>query len=554
MLLEINIRNFTIIDTLNIEFDQGLSVLTGETGAGKSIWVDAIDYALGARADNKLIRHGENRCEIGLSFDLTKQTQAMSWLIENNYDDNQECIIRRIISKDSNSKATINGRPCPLQLLRQLGALLLNIHGQHDNQALLKQNEQQVQLDRYAQNSELLDALETVYSQWRQATNSINELTTQQANREAELSLWRYQLDELITLNLQENEWQQLSEEHQQLHNAKELITQINEAVNLAADNEEISATQLVQEAIHQLNEIRFNDPQINNIKELLNTAAVHLQEAQQELHHYRDHLDLSPENLEAVETRLSKLHDCARKHHIHPENLLELQNSLSSKMQQLENIDNQLDALIKLKEQQEKRYETLANELTDRRKNAAKKLSIDITKSIQDLGIAGGQFQIKLENQASKLHPTGKEKIIFEVSTNPGHPFQPLSKIVSGGELSRISLALQVMTSQRYQTTTLIFDEVDTGIGGKTAETVGQLLRQLGENGQVLCVTHLAQVAAQGHHHYKITKTSQADKTFTDVKKLDKKMRVQELARMLSGSKISSETLAHAEQLLVSN
>lgn len=552
MLTHIHIQNFTIIESLTLDFENSLSILTGETGAGKSIWVDAVSYALGARADSSVIRHGQLRCEIALCFDLSNNPKAQAWLCENDYDDDGECLIRRIIAVDSPSRASINGHPCPLQLLRELGALLLNIHGQHENQVLLKRAAQQQRLDAFADNEKLLNDIGLIYQKWKSTQNELEQIRAQVKNRDAELNLLRYQSEELENLQLKENEWDTLSYQHQQMHNAKDLITQLNEAIELTVDDEGTSASQMLQQAIHQLNSICFNDPKIKAAKELLNTAAIHLQEAGNELSQYRNHLDLSPENLTTIEERLTKIHDLARKHHTNPENLIDVQRSLSQKLQQLENVDVHLETLGQALEQHEKQYQKLAEKLTSSRKRAIKVLEKAITQSIQLLGIEGGLFRIQLGKREESLHPEGNEKLLFEVSTNPGQPFQPLTKIVSGGELSRISLALQVLTAKKDHTPTMIFDEVDTGIGGKTAETVGQLLRQLGKTTQVLCITHLAQVAAQGHHHYKIIKASAEKTTTTSVKKLNEKERINELARMLSGSKITKQTLAHASELLV--
>ncbi|MCB1827372.1 MAG: DNA repair protein RecN, partial [Coxiellaceae bacterium] len=456
MLTHIHIKNFTIIDSLTLDFQHGLSVLTGETGAGKSIWVDAVNYALGARADNSVIRHGETRCEITLCFDVSQLKQAQQWLNENDYNEEGECYIRRVIAKSNPSRATINGRPCPLQLLRELGSLLLNIHGQHENQALLKRNAQQQRIDTFAGNENLLLEIGTLYQHWKSTHDDIEQLRAQAANRDAELNLLRYQSEELENLALKENEWAELSKQHQQLHNAKDLITQLNQAIELTIENEDYSASQLLHQAIQQLNAIQFDDPQIKAAKELLNTAAIHLQEAGDELYQYRDHLDLSPENLAAVEERLTKIHDLARKHHINPESLIDIQKSLAEKLQTLENVDVRLETLEQALKQHEKQYQKLADQLTASRKKAIKTLEKSITESIQTLGIEGGGFRIALEKQDAPIHPDGQERLSFEVCTNPGQPFQALTKVVSGGELSRISLALQVLTAKKDHTPTM--------------------------------------------------------------------------------------------------
>jgi len=551
MLTHIHIQNFTIVHSLSLDFQNGLSVLTGETGAGKSIWIEAVALALGARADNNVIRHGQTRCEITLCFDLKDQPNAQAWLKENDYDAEDECIIRRILNREGPSRASINGRPCPLSQLRELADLTLNIHGQHEHQTLLKREVQQNRLDTFAKHEALLDKTQQLYQQWHKAEKQLNILKQQAENRDAEITLLRYQLDELTTTNLKENEWTELSHQHQQLHNASELITQLNDAIAYTVENEETSAIQLLQQAIDTLNDIKLDDVQINAARELLNTAVIHLQEAGNELHQYRNNLDLSPETLSQVEQRLSSLHELARKHHVNPENLNKTQASIEQQLQQLENVETHIETLQQAQENALSQYKKIAEKLTQSRKKVAKKLDKSITQSIQELGIEGGLFRVNFERCDNPINPYGDEKVLFEVSTNPGQPFQALHKVVSGGELSRISLSLQVLTSQKENTPTLIFDEVDTGIGGKTAEIVGKLLRQLGEHAQVLCITHLPQVAAQGHHHYKVAKSTDGNSTSTQVAQLSEKDRVNELARMLSGSKITEQTLAHANELL---
>lgn len=310
----------------------------------------------------------------------------------------------------------------------------------------------------------------------------------------------------------------------------------------------------LLQNAIDRLNAIKLKDPQMDAAKELLNTAAVHLQEASDTLFQYRNTLEENPDTLATIEQRITAIYDLARKHHVKPENLAEKQKSIEEKLQQLENVDQHLETLQATQVKLLAQYKKIAENLSKGRQKVAKKLDSTITKSMQDLGIAGGLFRVQFEMREESMHPLGNEKIQFEVITNPGQPFQSLSKVVSGGELSRISLALQVMTSEKVNTPTLIFDEVDTGIGGKTAEIVGKLLQRLGQHAQVLCITHLPQVAAQGHHHYKVTKTNDGNSTTTQVHMLSEKDRVNELARMLGGSKITKQTLAHAKELVIEN
>lgn len=552
MLTHIYIKNYTIVKSLNLDLQDGLNVLTGETGAGKSIIVDAVSLALGARADANAIYPDENSCDISLCFDISNHPPAKRWLQEQQFDSEEECIIRRSLNRDGRSRSTINGHPCTLYLTREFGELILNIHSQHQHQSLLKREMQQLQLDTFAHHEEVLMKINQLHQQWQKISKELATLKQRNEDRNHQLELLQYQLEELNALNLQENEWHHLTQQHQQLHNAKDLIDNLNQAIALTMQNENTSASLLLQQAIDRINEIKTEDPPLTAIKELLNSAAIHLQEAGEELSHYRDHLDLSPENLTTIEQRITTIHDLARKHHVNPADLSDVKKSLAQEIKTLENIETQLIELQRFRSQILDQYQTIANQLSQSRLKAAKILEKQITQQMQRLNIHGGQFKVQLQKTEEIITPYGNEKIIFMVCTNPGQGFLPLQKVVSGGELSRISLALQVITAQKEGKPTLIFDEVDTGIGGKTAEIVGQLLRELGEKVQVLCITHLPQVSAQGHHHFKIEKTIDKKSVSTTIYPLNKKERIDELARMLSGSKITEQMLAHAEKMLI--
>lgn len=551
MLTHIHIQNFTIVKSLSLDFQAGLNILTGETGAGKSIWVDAVGLALGDRADNNAIRHGEDRCDITLCFDISKNTPAKHWLKTHEFEADGECILRRTLSRNASSRATINGTPCPLQLLKQFSTLVLDAHSQHQHQTLLKRDAQRHKLDAFAGNEKLIDQIAAIYSEWRVNQTELDVLNAKAGNADAELTLLRYQLDELVKCSIQDNEWKTLSQKHQQLHNAKALMSQLNNAINITVENESASASHLLQQALMDLEAIKTDDPVIKSARELLNTAAIHLQEAGNELTHYRDHLDLSPENLAAIETRLSLMHDLARKHHIDPSELSSVEKSLSKRIHDLEQVDVLIAEIEAKQTALTSSYQTIAKKLSAAREKAAKTLNKKITAHIRALGIEGGVFRIALNPQNESISLTGNEQIEFEVITNPGQAFQPMQKVVSGGELSRISLALQVMTAQKNNTPTLIFDEVDVGIGGKTADVVGDLLRELSDKTQVLCITHLPQVAARGHHHFKAEKTVGKKEANTNIRLLSHEERVEEIARMLGGAKITKQVVAHAEEIL---
>lgn len=553
MLVHIDIQNFLLVEQLSLDFTQGLHVLTGETGAGKSIWVDAIVLALGGRADPTLIRAGQARCDITLSFDCRQIPAASNWLKDHQLDQEQpECLIRRTIQQDGPSRSTINGTPCPLHLIREFSELVLTVHGQHQQQNLLRTDGQQEQLDRFGQHDLLLQKIHQLYQRWQAQALQIKTLEASLANRHSEMELLRYQQQELEQANLKEGEWQDLNERHKQLHHAVLWRQQLQQASHLISDDDSHAAIHQVYRALHTLQGIKTDHPQLTAIQRLLNEAAIQLQEADKELSDYSSHLQENPEKLTEIEQRLNLLHSLARKHHVTPQTLFDVQQQLTAKMAGMETAEIELQKLTTAQSQLLTTYQELAAELSSRRQHAAQILNKQVSEWMQQLGMQGGRFEIHLEKNTEIIHPLGQEKIRFLVSTNPGQDFQPLQKVASGGELSRLHLALQVITAQKEQIPTLIFDEVDVGIGGSTAATVGKLLRQLGEKTQVLCITHLPQVAAYGHHHYKVSKHIRKKTTVSEITLLDTPARTTELARMLSGETITEQTLSHARQMLI--
>src|SRR3990167_6526031 len=479
MLNHIHIKNFIIVKSLSLDFQNGLHVLTGETGAGKSIWIDAIEIGLGGRADSNMIYPGEKTCDITLCFDLNNLTDAKKWLAANDLPNDNECIIRRIIDQDKSSRTTINGIPIPQQLVRTFSEYVLSIHGQHQHQRLLKSDDQRELLDRYANNSDLLLKIQTYYDEWKSIDREVQILKKQIQNKTSDLNLWQYQLEELENCAIQENEYEKLFTQFQQLHHAKQFSTTLHEALLLLENENSPAANNLTHQSLQHLNTIRTDDSKIENIRSLLQTATIHLDEARDALQQYCNTIDFSGEQLEKIEKRLSLLQDIARKHHIDPTQLTDIENSLRQKILLLEKSDETITDL--------------------KRQKAAKKLCVAITDQMQQLGMNGGKFDIQLQTNESPISNIGSEKIHFLIATNPGQTPHDLSQIVSGGELSRLSLIIQVLTAEQKNTPTLIFDEVDSGVGGKTADLVGKLLRQLSNNAQVLCVTHLPQVAANG-------------------------------------------------------
>lgn len=553
MLSHIQIQNFTIIDEVAVDLNSGMTVVTGETGAGKSILIDALTLALGGRADNKVIRKGTQRCDITATFNINHISAAQNWLKEHElFSDDEECILRRIINADGPSRCFINGQPVPLQQLREIGDLLVDIHGQHEHQSLLKRDAQRNLLDDYAGNTELLRKIQALYQQWRNASQEYSDLLTRTQDQTTRGEFLRYQIQELTQLNLTLDELNTLDHEHRHLANMGQLIDSCQYALNYLDENDATNALNLLQQAQHALLPLKQFDEKLFSCTDLLDGALIQAQEAAGELRHYIDKLELNPQRLQEIEQRLADIHEIARKHRTQPKELPDLLEKFTHELNQLDNSDTYLQTLKDNIQLLEKEYLELAAQLSNSRKKTAKKLAQLVQKTMQQLGMPGGQFEIILENnKEERFTPAGLERIEFLVCANPGQSLQPLAKVASGGELSRISLAIQVITAQSNVTPTLIFDEVDVGIGGSTAAIVGKLLRELGSNAQVLCVTHLPQVAAQGNHHFQVNKSTEKNQTSTHIKLLSAEEKVQEIARMLGGMKITQQTLAHAKEML---
>lgn len=552
MLQHLSIRNFTIISALDLEFNRGMTVLTGETGAGKSILIDALLLTLGGRADSSIIQPGSERCTINASFNIQQLPAAQQWLQEHELASEQECLLRRIVNSDGRSRGFINDQAVTIQQLRELSNLLVSIHGQHEHQALLKPDKQRMLLDAYAGHHALCKQVSETYSRWREAQDQLAALQTQNQQRAARHELLSYQVQELNNLALEANECQQLDQEQRQLANTEQLLESYQTILNFLADNEEVNVLNLLNSAQTQLTHLQSLDNKLQNANELLNNTLIQAEELSNELRHYFDHLELNPERLQVVEQRLSAVHELARKHRVAPEELLDLQQRLAAELNQLENSDLLVQQLQQTISQLADAYQQVAKQLSQSRQQAAQRLAPLIETSIHELNMPGGRFKVEfIPNENAQFTSYGLERIEFHVSANPGQPVQPLAKVASGGELSRISLAIHVLTAQNDTTPTLIFDEVDVGIGGGTAEIVGRLLRTLASSTQVLCVTHLPQVAAQSHHHLQVGKTNTRDSTQTDVRVLDKNTKIQEIARMLGGVKITEQTLAHAREMV---
>lgn len=558
MLTHIHIRDFTIIDQLELDLDKGMTVLTGETGAGKSIIIDALNLALGNRADSGVVRHGCARTDISATFDISAITAAQAWLTEQEMDveDNSECVLRRTITNEGRSKGYINGSAVPIQSLQALGDTLVDIHGQHEHQSLLKNDMQRQLLDDYAGHASLLTQLATTYRRWKAVGAELDTLRSATQDRDTRFDMLRYQVHELETLALGENEVNALEEERTRLANSGRLLDTCQTALHNLYESDANDIFTVLGRTLSELEQLRTLDGRLSSACDLLNSAHVQIEESANELRHYRDTLDLDPARLTWVEQRLDTIHQLARKHRTAPITLAALLTTLQAELSTIEHSDEQLQHLQNQLSALANTYFEQARQLSASRTRAAHDFSAKVTGGMQPLGLAGARFDIALQPFTTNI-PTaiGMERVEFLVSTNPGQPLKPLSKVASGGELSRISLAIQVIAARSSHIPTLIFDEVDTGIGGGVAETVGRQLRTLGESHQVLCVTHLPQVAALGHHHLHVTKentrSGSTQGTTTRIRALTDTARNEEIARMLGGVEITAQTRAHAREMI---
>lgn len=530
-----------------------MTALTGETGAGKSILLGALGLLLGDRADAGSVRHGCERADLSASFDTRCLPRVTTWLKEQSLDhDEDECQLRRVIHREGRSRAFINGTAVPLQSLRTLGEWLVDIHGQHEHQSLMQRSAQRQLLDTHGRHQALLQQLQAAYKGWQEADQKIAALLGKDQDRDTRLEFLRFQFRELEELALQEGELENLHAEHKRLSNAEQLIETCQRNLDLLYNNDEQAVYNNISQALHDAHELAKFDASLNGICDCLNNALIQIQEAVDQVSDYQQRLELDPARLKSVEQRLDLIHAQARKHRVEADTLPVLARQLEAELTQLEHADEILNELEKQRDKAQASYLDLAKKLNRKRQQTAKKLGQSVTGAMQELGMEGGQFAISVtQHKEHKPGPHGLDQIDFLVSANPGQPTQPLTKVASGGELSRISLAIQVIAAQAVSIPTLIFDEIDTGVGGAVAETVGQQLQALGENRQVLCVTHLPQVASQAHQHLQVSKLTGNATTRTRIRKLEDQERIDEIARMLGGREITESTRKHAEEML---
>ena len=552
MLLNLNIIDLAVVKALDLDLEKGMSVLTGETGAGKSILLTALGLALGDRADSGYVRPECKRAEVNLEFDLADAPGAQQWLKENELDDEQHCLIRRIVNQDGRSKAYINNRPVTLQFLQELSEKLVEIHGQHAHLTLLNSDEQRRLLDAYAKNQNLLDQVNTCYKHWLLAHKELASLIKASVDQSEREELLRYQIEELQQLDLANFSYTALSEEHSKLANLGQILSTGQAQVDLLYENDSQSVNQMLSHSVSELTHIARFAPELTDICNLLSEAQIQTEEAAIQLRRFLESQEADPQRMEQLENQIGVIQSLSRKHHVTPDELPELVGKLEAELDGLTHSGERIETLKADTAQLLSQYHQLAAQLSEQRQKTGQKLQNQISAMIKELGMPQGEFLVDinaLDGDAPKLN--GKDKIEFLVSANPGLPPKPLAKVASGGELSRISLAIQVTTSNDKTTPTLIFDEVDSGIGGGVAEIVGQKLRSLSHNRQVMCVTHLPQVAAQAHHHLYVEKNNKTDITSSNVRLLTDEERVEEIARMLGGVTITANTLAHAKEML---
>ncbi len=556
MLAHLSVKNFAVVKELTVNLEDGMTAITGETGAGKSIAIDALSLCLGERADAGAVRREAAKAEIVAHFSLDDNPAAKRWLQDNELhdEDEQSCFIRRVISKEGRSKAFINGTPVSLQQLKSFGQFLIAIHGQNTHLQLLKEEYQRQLLDSFGNHATQLSEVSSAYRNWRSLQSELQDLQQQAQTREDRQQLLQYQVEELNDFALEDGEFSELETEHRRLSNGQNLLEQAQTSFYHLYESDDGNALSVIQTSIERLGELEVHDATLTPIIAMLNDAAIQVEEASGELRNYCDQLEIDPLRLQQVEARFSKAMELARKHAVAPEELYQLHQRLAAEYAALGEQESRLDDLLAAVEKAQTHYLEAARALSDLRQQSASALAGAIETQIKKMNMPHASMEITVEFDASrKPVATGLDAVQMRVSTNPGQPKDRLDKVVSGGELSRIGLAIQVIASDQHATPTMIFDEVDTGISGPTASIVGSLLRKLGKRSQVMCVTHLPQVAAQAHNQLFVTKLTDGESTETRMLPLTQQDRVDELARLLAGDKVTASAMANAKELLES-
>jgi DNA repair protein RecN (Recombination protein N) len=555
MLNHLSIRNLAVVKSLDIDFSNGLTTITGETGAGKSIAIDALGLCLGDRAEANMVRTTADKAEVSVSFDLSQLPNACAWLKEHDLDDQHDCLIRRVISAEGRSKAYINGTIVPLLQLKKIGQFLISIHGQHAHQQLLKSDVQMQVVDNFADHPKYLSAVATAYKQYFEAHKRYIGLQASQQQRADRRQLLEYQVKELDEFDILEDEFLDLEREHKKLSHSQTLLEQAQVSFHQLYDAEEFNALAAVQNSLDRIAELQDHDPALVPIVNLLSEASINIDEASQELRAYTEQLEIDPLKMQQVEARYSQALELARKHKILPETLYSYHQALANEFNELASDDSLLVSLATELEALKRNYLDAAIKLSESRKKTSKKLAKSVEQQIHMMNMQQACFSIEVMfSPEAKMTKSGLDTVVFRIATNLGQAADSLDRVVCGGVLSRIGLAVQVISSSNNQVPTMIFDEVDTGISGPTASVVGKLLRKLGQSTQVMCVTHLPQVAACGHNQMFVTKYTHNRTTETQMISLTKNERIDELARLLGGDQLTDSAIANAKELLSSH
>ena len=551
MLSQLVVQNFAIIDSLELDIKPEMTVITGETGAGKSIAIDALGLALGDRADPSMVKHGCKRSEIIASFDISQITEATEFLVGQEMDNDGVCILRRTISAEGGSRAYINGRPVPLHMIKTLSEKLIDIHSQHQHQSLLREETQRDLLDSFGQHQDLARQVKQNYHEYAQLKNQLKSINEAASERASRIDFLQFQINELESLNIEPDEWKTLDNEQKHLANSET----IQQAIDTSLDNldrNDSSVISQLERVRQQLSSIENYAPDIAPINAMIDSGLINITEAVNDLRQQQSDEQFDANHLDYIESRMASLLDTSRKHRCEPTQLLDTLAQLNDEIYPLLNTEENLSQLNQKISKALDTYKESAHALSKKREKAAIKLQTSCQKILKQLGMETSKLAFKLlPYSEGNFTQQGNEKVSFEISTNPGSPEKPLSKVASGGELSRISLAIQVVTANVTQIPTLVFDEVDVGIGGGVAEVVGKLLNDLGKNKQIVCITHQAQVAAQGQTHWLIEKQKTAKNVKTNIVNLDSDEREIEIARMIGGIKLTAATQQHAKEML---
>lgn len=551
MLLSITINNYTLVETLEIDFSRGTTAITGETGAGKSLILDALSMALGDRADTGTIRQGKDRAQISASFDISGISEAKQWLDEQDYSEGDDCILRRTYNTEGRSRGYINGQPCTMQQLQQLGDILVDLHSQHEHQSLLRRNTHRKLLDEFAGSQPLAQQVEQCFQKWHALSQQLHSLSERSDELSARKELLEFQANELQALNLESGYLKDLEAEQQNLANAEQIIYDSQQLLAICDQQESFNLRAGFTQSLSILAQLKHKPEALKEAEQLLQAGLIQVDEAINSVEKHIDLFEANPQRLQKIEDELGVIFQLARKHRVDIHQLSEKLSEIETELKSLTAGDQSLEVLQQQVEKLATEYISLATELSQIRAEGAARMSVQINQQLQQLSMEGAELLVQLTPlEENNFKSYGLEAIELVISTNPGQPHKPLAKIASGGELSRVSLAIQVVAAANSSIPTLVFDEVDVGIGGSTADTVGKLLKQLGDRGQVISVTHQPQVAAHAHQHYLVSKITDSSRAESSIVSLNKSQRVEELARMLGGAMVTDQTLSHANEL----